>query len=176
MNRIKNSGPIILPCGTPCFNITSPDSFPRTWSTTCFLLHRYERHQLSSWLATPYAFNFLNKSSWSTMSNAFRWSTRTMPDTLSLSRLNNSPSIILIKAVSSWVSVLCFLRNPNGLEYIRLFSLRKSYKSWKWRSIIFDKKLEGSHSNPFLNKGVTLAVFQREGNFSLEKDCSSRRA
>ena len=56
MNRIKNSGPIILPCGTPFLNNASPDSFPRTW-TTCFLQHRYERHQLSSWLATPYTFN-----------------------------------------------------------------------------------------------------------------------
>ena len=30
-------------------------------------------------------------------------------------------------------------------------------------------QIQGSHSNPFLNKGVTLAVFQREGNFPLEK-------
>ena len=57
MNGIKNTGPIILPCGTPCLYIASPDSFPRTW-TTCFLLHRYERHQLSSWLATSYTFNW----------------------------------------------------------------------------------------------------------------------
>ena len=30
-------------------------------------------------------------------------------------------------------------------------------------------QIQGSHSNPFLNKGVTLAVFQRQGNFPLEK-------
>ena len=71
---------------------------------------------------------------------------------------------MLIRAVS----VLCFLRNPECLEYIRLFSLS---------SIIFDKtgrtdigrKLQRSHSNLFLSNGVTLAVFQLEGNFPLEK-------
>ena len=95
--------------------------------------------------------------------------------TLSLSRLNNSSSIILRRAVS----VLCFLRNPDCLEYIRLSSLRKLTMSYECDARLsltkpgedrYGAKWQGSHSSPFLNKGVTLAIFQRDGNFPLEKD------
>ena len=32
------------------------------------------------------------------------------------------------------------------------------------------RKLQGSHSSPFLNKGVNWAIFQLNGNFPMEKD------
>ena len=80
----KNSvGPKTLPCGTPCLLSRESDLWPSIL-TNCWRPERYHSNHDSKGSLTLYRRSFVRNSWWSTTSNAFLKSTKTIPECILL--------------------------------------------------------------------------------------------
>ena len=98
-NNKNSTGPKTLPCGTPCLISRESDLWPSIL-TNCWRPERYDSNHDSEGSLTLYRHSFVRSNWWSTTSNAFLKSTKTIPKNLSSSKLKRIWSIKLIRADS----------------------------------------------------------------------------
>ena len=133
-NNKNSAGPKTLPCGTPCLKSRESDLWPSILAN-CWRPERYDSNHDSEGSLTLYRRGFVRSNWWSTTSNAFLKSTKTIPESILLASPKVRTKITLGDrsyscAAPSWNLL------PSMMQSISSLNL---FKKKKLKTVLFSK-------------------------------------